>query len=64
MTTNHLDASEVDSYDYLIVGGGTAVSNHFVSSRAGVSMEHQVHSGCRRDDNKPDEPSILTGSIR
>jgi choline dehydrogenase-like flavoprotein len=24
MTTNHLDASEVDSYDYLIVGGGTA----------------------------------------
>jgi hypothetical protein len=49
MTTNHLDASEVDSYDYLIVGGGTAVSNHFVSSKAGVSMEHQVHSGCRRD---------------
>lgn len=27
MTTNHLDAAEVDSYDYLIVGGGTAVSN-------------------------------------
>lgn len=26
MTTTHLDASEVDSYDYLIVGGGTAVS--------------------------------------
>ncbi|OAP55680.1 hypothetical protein AYL99_09832 [Fonsecaea erecta] len=24
MTTNHLDVSEVDSYDYLIVGGGTA----------------------------------------
>ena len=26
MTTTHLDQSEVDSYDYLIVGGGTAVS--------------------------------------
>ena len=26
MTTTQLEASEVDSYDYLIVGGGTAVS--------------------------------------
>lgn len=28
MTTNHLYPSEVDSYDYLIVGGGTAVSEY------------------------------------
>ena len=32
MTTNHLDVSEVDSYDYLIVGGGTAVSITWVQS--------------------------------
>jgi hypothetical protein len=38
MTTNHLDSSEVNSYDYLIVGGGTAVGQ--VSSKVITSTQH------------------------
>jgi hypothetical protein len=34
MTTNHLDSSEVNSYDYIIVGGGTAVSRTFYTDAA------------------------------
>jgi hypothetical protein len=42
MTTNHLDSSEVNSYDYLIVGGGTAVGQ--VSSKVITGIQHMFPS--------------------
>lgn len=43
MTTTNLDPSEVNSYDYLIVGGGTAVSlEPAITSQASSEKEYQT----------------------